>query len=248
MMADTTAFCSELARCNQRGGRMLSVFDLIEADTLPLDLASFLMARLLRGASFLVGARPGGAGKTTVMCGLLSLAPKGYALIPATRATLDHAIHQKRDTTCLICHEIGAGPYFAYLWGKDLRDYCALSGKGYMLATNLHADDLDEAEYQICRENGVPLPHFQAFQLAIFLRLERSMSGIKRRVDTVYLSEDAAPHHLVYDSRHGIAAQYVDPACYRFLETGLARGLRTLEETRDAVVQFTRRDQADAAE
>ena len=34
--------CGELNRCNQRGGRMLSVFDLLEANTLDLDLAAWL--------------------------------------------------------------------------------------------------------------------------------------------------------------------------------------------------------------
>ena len=32
--------CLEFNRCNQRGGRMLSVFDLIEAGTLDLDLTN----------------------------------------------------------------------------------------------------------------------------------------------------------------------------------------------------------------
>jgi hypothetical protein len=33
--------CRELDRCNQRGGRMLSVFDLLDAKTLDLDLAAY---------------------------------------------------------------------------------------------------------------------------------------------------------------------------------------------------------------
>ncbi len=59
----TTRHCRELDRCNQRGGRMLSVLDLLDAHTLDLDLAAYLMARTTRGASFMVGARPGGAGQ-----------------------------------------------------------------------------------------------------------------------------------------------------------------------------------------
>ena len=64
--------CMELERCNQRGGRMLSVFDLLAAGTLDVDLTAYFLARISRGASFLVGANPGGAGKTTVMCALLN--------------------------------------------------------------------------------------------------------------------------------------------------------------------------------
>jgi len=40
--------CNELDRCNQRGRRMLSVFDLLAAKTLDLDLAAYLMARISR--------------------------------------------------------------------------------------------------------------------------------------------------------------------------------------------------------
>ena len=51
--------------CNQRGGRMLSLVDLIDAGTVDLPLAAYLAATMRSGASLLVGARPGGAGKTT---------------------------------------------------------------------------------------------------------------------------------------------------------------------------------------
>ena len=37
--------CRELDRCNQRGGRMLSILDLLDAGSLDLDLAAYLMAK-----------------------------------------------------------------------------------------------------------------------------------------------------------------------------------------------------------
>ena len=46
---------------------MLSVVDLIDAGTISVDLAAYSLAAISQGASFLVGAMPGGAGKTTVM-------------------------------------------------------------------------------------------------------------------------------------------------------------------------------------
>ena len=57
--------CREIDRCNQRGGRMLSVVDLIEAETLSAELAAYCLAAVGQGASFMVGALPGGAGKTS---------------------------------------------------------------------------------------------------------------------------------------------------------------------------------------
>ena len=61
--------------CNQRGGRMLSLVDLLDAGSVDLPLAAYLAAAMRGGASLLVGARPGGAGKTAVMCALLNWIP-----------------------------------------------------------------------------------------------------------------------------------------------------------------------------
>lgn len=237
--------CKELERCNQRGGRMLSVFDLLKAGTLDLDLAGYLMARISRGASFMVGANPGGAGKTTVMCALLNFVPGEVVLTAATETTVQKFLQRGCVApTCLICHEIGAGPYFGYLWGKDLREYCALGEQGCMLATNLHADDLDEARSQICVENGVPEKHFAAFQLLAFLRVEGGWSSSRRYIDKVYTSGDGSPHRLVYERTKGFQAvddtldtAYYE-ACRRFLGQHADGSIRTIEQTRRLVADF----------
>ncbi len=65
-MASFRQHCAEIERCNQRGGRMLSIAGLIEAGTVTRDLAAYSLAAIGTGASFMVGALPGGAGMTTV--------------------------------------------------------------------------------------------------------------------------------------------------------------------------------------
>ena len=80
---DILRHCREINRCNQRGGRMLSVVDLIEAGTMTAELAAYCLAAIGQGASFMVGAMPGGAGKTTVMGALLNFVPAGVELVPA---------------------------------------------------------------------------------------------------------------------------------------------------------------------
>ncbi len=65
----------EIERCNQRGGRMLTVRDLLDAGTLDEEIAAYFLAAISGGRSFLVGANPGGAGKTTVMAALLNFIP-----------------------------------------------------------------------------------------------------------------------------------------------------------------------------
>ncbi|NIA12435.1 MAG: hypothetical protein GWP08_00035 [Nitrospiraceae bacterium] len=236
--------CRELDRCNQRGGRMLSMLDLLAADTLDLDLAAFLMAHVARGASVMVGANPGGAGKTTVMCALINLAPAGLDLAAADARTVRAVPVTGAPKRCYVCHEIGAGRFFAYLWGRDLRAYCALSERGHTLATNLHADDLPEARDQVCVENGVPEAHFNAFRVLVFLRVSGGYGNAQRWIEKVYLSDGHAPHALVYDTSRGlmngvgeISAPWV-AQCRSFLEACRDTGVRTIEDTRRAFLQF----------
>ena len=226
---------------------MLSVLDLLDAETLDLDLVAFLMSRVNLGDSFLVGARPGGAGKTTVMCALLNLLPLTVRIVPATATEIRNASKTDQERRCVVCHEIGAGPYFAYLWGEELRRYCGLFDTGHMLATNLHTDDLDEAHYQICTQNGVPEQHFRAFRLQIFLRVEGDYFRSRRRIDKVYFSDGVQEHRLVFDSGSqprlpsGPLAELTDTnkynRCRSFLEEVHASDARTIEEVRTRVAE-----------
>lgn len=231
--------CEEIERCNQRGTRMLSVLDLLDAQTLDLNLAAYLMARISRGASFMVGANPGGAGKTTVMCALLNLVPPDRPLLAAT----PEAVRQgSARPHCYICHEVGAGSYFAYLWGRDLQAYCSLSDAGHMLASNLHADDIEEAYEQMCMDNRVPKAHFQGFELMLFLRVSGVYPERRRRIAKVYSSDGKGPHKRVFDDTQPLFTPDADSVwqaeCRAFLEQTLPEGGRTIQEFRERVVDF----------
>ena len=124
---------------------MLSVIDLINAGTLTVDCAAFLLERISKGASFIVGANPGGAGKTTVMCALINGIPGDMQIHHAdSMSAVKKAVGI--DPACWICHEISPGSYYAYLWGQTLREYFTLKDSGHILATNLHADTYEEAK------------------------------------------------------------------------------------------------------
>jgi hypothetical protein len=236
--------CEELNRCNQRGGRMLSVFDLLAAETLDLDLAAYLMARISTDSSFMVGSVPGGAGKTTVMCALLNFVPADVPLIAATPEAMYEAAGTR---ACYVCHEIGSGYYFAYLWAEELRAYCGLFENGHILATNLHADNLEQAKNQVCNTNGVPGEHFNKFELLIFLNIENRYLKTKRWIEEVYSSNGSSGHELIYsvndkrtldeNAKHYLADPEYVAACRDFL-TKIPPNIQTIEDTRRYVVEF----------
>ncbi len=124
----------------------------------------------------MTGARPGGAGKTTVMGAFFNFEPAEVPLVAADRmARMEEGLGGKMPRSSFICHEIGNGPYYAYLWGEPLRRYFELTAWGHMLATSLHADTIGEACDQICRVSGAPLERFfHQRHFAFFLAWDRA--------------------------------------------------------------------------
>lgn len=173
---------------NQRGGRMLSVVDLVEADSLSLEAAAYLLHRIRRGASFLTAANPGGAGKTAVMGALLALTPPGSVLreIGSSR-DLDGPQPPVDSPTWHICHELGAGRIPGYLWGASIPAYLGLIGPGSFIASNLHADTLGEVEQALCgAPNELPRDRLQEVDLIITLVCERLNGDMRRHTGVIY--------------------------------------------------------------
>ena len=117
-----------------------------------------------------------------------------------------------------------------------------------MLATNLHADDLDEARELICTDNLVPASHFNACKLALFVRMKHCRRDTQRRVEKVYVSDGISPHTLVFDGQAAVSPvtlrnddsvekEWIS-RCQGFLEDALQSNVRTIEETRTWVVRF----------
>jgi hypothetical protein len=184
-----------------RGDRPLSLLDQIERGTLDLDLAAWLTARVSAGASYIVGARPGNAGKTTTMRSLLSFAPAGVTFVEALPGQVD-AI--EGSVCCAVSHELSNHPPPAYLWDQDVRDFFALPGSGHMVAANLHADDLDETRGQICTENGVTAEQFRSVSIFLFLRVEGEGGEAVRWIEEVAYSEGTTDHCAVFTRADGL--------------------------------------------
>ena len=223
---------------------MLSVADLLSAGTQTPPLAAYLFAAIGRGASFMVGARPGGAGKTTVMGALLNAVPADVPLHAAdSAATIAAGCDARLARRCYVCHEISPGDYYAYLWDEDLRQYFRLSDSGHMLATNLHADTYGEARDQVCGDNGVPEAHLRRMNLILFVQVE-GWNG-PRRIASVWEGDGNAAHRRIYDVDGGgfsiDESHMVSPAQWqsanRLIERILQSGIRTIREVREEVVR-----------
>ncbi len=169
----------EIESLNQRGGRMLSVVDLIADGTLDVPCAGYLLAEVTRGASFLCAAGPGGVGKTTLMAGLLSFLPPTERIVTVTDPG---DIDEPDGAVCYLCHEIGAGGYFGYMWGDDAAKFFSLGARGRIAAT-LHADSVAELSQQLLGPHNRVVPaDLAGIGLLAFMVRE----GGKRRVSSVH--------------------------------------------------------------
>jgi hypothetical protein len=243
----------EINRCNQRGGRMLSLVDLLNAGSVDLPLAAYLAAAMRSGASLLVGARPGGAGKTAVMCALLNLLPDRTTIQPVADGTM--LARGLRDTQfgdcCYLAHEIGAGSYYAYVWGRQARAFFQLASNGHIIASNLHADTLQETRDQLCRQNGIARAHLDTVTLKLYLGVARGRGWSMRRwIDQVYESDGTRDRLLwerVGEVNGGVFRRVAESAVVSpdqearyasFFETLQAQDRCTIEQVRRAVLEM----------
>ena len=189
-------------RLNQRGGRMLSLVDLLDAGTLDLDMAAAMAYIAAAGGSFLTAAGPGGVGKTTLMGAALAFLAPGTEIVtiegPETlkRLAAQPPLKPSDPPQCLVVHEIGSGDYYGYLWSADVARYFDLAvSPGRSLASNLHAETYAEAVAQL---TGTPLGVSpRALGMIDVLAFMASSRG-KRRVTELWITD-------------GPVARYDDP-------------------------------------
>lgn len=77
----------EIERLSQRG-KTLSIVDLLDANTLSVEMAAHLFYIVAHGASFLTAARPGNAGKTTLMQCLLTFLPPNTRIVTISNSAM----------------------------------------------------------------------------------------------------------------------------------------------------------------
>jgi len=175
----------EIERLNQRGGRTLSFIDLMEAGTVSSALAGELAACVEAGSSILTAARRGGAGKSTLLANLLACLPPGERIVTTPDIEVVEAAMASppEGPTCFLAHEIGSGPWYAYLWGRAAAGFFSLARSGARIATCLHADELEELQ-DILDSQGVDEKDLRSIGLVAFIKNVRP----GRRVEAVYVA------------------------------------------------------------
>jgi hypothetical protein len=190
----------EIEGLSQRGAT-LSIIDLINANTIDVDMSAFSLYAISNGSSFLTAARPGNAGKTTLMACLLTFLPPDVRILTTSNpSVITEQKNANKDKTCILSHEIGSGHWHGYIWGKYVGQLFDLMNHGCQIASCIHADTLPEMHNILTsRELGVAENDFARLDLTLFIKLMRENLEYKRRVSALYESDsDTGKHHLLY--------------------------------------------------
>jgi hypothetical protein len=194
----------QIEQLNQRGGRTLSIVDLVRAGTLSVEMAAYAMRAMRGGASLLTGARPGGAGKTTLMAALLNFLLLGAPVITVEGPGAIRNGANRRDTepACYLAHEIGSGHWYGYIWGRDVAEFVSLIGGQRRIASCLHADTLEELTGILCSPPlQVSRESLGQVGLILFMHIAPGPHGHRRRVAAFWEADGQGGHGTRRTSR-----------------------------------------------
>jgi len=198
----------QIERLNQRGGRTLSIVDLIGAGTLSVEMAAVAMRAMHQGGSILTGAVPGGAGKTTLMAAILGFLPPGVPLVTVDRShVITDGLAREPAPSCYLAHEIGSGHWFGYIWGRDVADFLSLIDGPRRIASCLHADTLGQlTDILTSPPLGVSPEALGRVALILFMSVRRGLRGVRRRVAAFHEADGHGGHRLLYQHDPGTDA------------------------------------------
>ena len=245
------AYFRQIDALNQRGGRTLSIADLICAGTITPNAAAYVGAAIAGGASLLTAASPGGAGKTALLAALLGFLPEDRPIVTVEHSQVLDGAAAEADPKCYLAHEIGDGRWYGYIWGPAVARYLALPADGHSVASCLHADTLDELRGVL---RSPPLRVGEATLLGIdfilFMHIDTDGRGdawgYRRRVAAVYEADRAAGEHrliFTWDREADALVQLTETPCdirVRRLAEALGElgssGVRDFSEVRRALL------------
>jgi len=175
--------------------------DLIQAGTIGVEMAACAMRAMAKGASLLTAARPGGAGKTTLMAAILGLLPPGVPIVTVDSArAIDEGLGRPvTEPACYLAHEIGSGDWYGYLWGHDVADFFSMIDGERRIASCLHADTLEELTGILCSPPlRVAREALGRVGLILFMQVIPGPRGYRRRVATFWEADGQGGHRMVF--------------------------------------------------
>ncbi|MHA1697914.1 MAG: hypothetical protein ACTSWN_03630 [Promethearchaeota archaeon] len=174
----------EINGLNQRGGRMLSVIDLIIRGTLSIEMASYLFVAIHYNASFLCCALEGGVGKTALMGALLGCIPPSERIESCTSTDTIKRLsnYDRQEKISLVVHEIGRGHWFGYLWGPPVLEFVKLNSNPMIrVVSNIHADTYSQVTDQFRLFGDPDGDYLKYFDLILFIKILDGMNWRQRR-------------------------------------------------------------------
>ncbi len=181
---------------NQRGGSMLPWDYLVSVGTIPEECIKIIETAMKTRHSFLVGAKPGAAGKTTIMGAMLSLRPE-FEQLKIYTAQLHEDISKIQEPQCYVVHEIGSGNWFGYVWSRSAEEFLKIPQKNPNLAIagNLHCDTIEEVKETI-NSFGTKESLILNIQLLVFLEYNYNSSP-SRRIHEIWQLKNGV-HEKIY--------------------------------------------------
>ncbi len=243
----------QIEALNQRGGRTLTIADLLRAQTVDSLMAAYAFRAMERGASVLTAARPSGAGKTALLAALLHLLPPGERIITVDKSeVIAEALRQPPEgAVCYLAHEIGPGRWYGYIWGRDVPAFLSLIQGPRRIASCLHADTLEEVRGIL---TGPPLhaTRKQVGRVGLILFMFAGVVGgkFRHRLSHFYEADGRGGHRLIFRwNPHTDSFDQIEPLTEpeslepyrRFLERLVQEGEYEAPVVRQKVLSFYRR-------
>jgi hypothetical protein len=111
-----------------------------------------------------------------------------------------------RTGRCYLCHEVGAGHWYGYLWGPTVGRFFRLMEAGGRVAACLHADDpLQMRGILLSPTLGVTDAQLARIGILLFMAFEQTAEGASRAVESIWSTAGQQPHRRAYgwDRRAG---------------------------------------------
>ena len=179
----------------------MSITELIAAGNFDARTAALCWLVLEAHGSILIAAEQPHSGKTTTLTALLDLLPDDTrrVFVRGWAETFDFLRHTDPRRTLLLANELSSH-LPVYLWGPKAVEVFRTLGRGYALASTLHADSAEEAVAQLTGELGVDAGDLARIDLLLVMRMYRvgtAYGPIARRV--------VSAHRISSDLRGGVS-------------------------------------------